>query len=69
MRRASDRLYPVVRAIYGPRPVIDMHTRIKSGLVTLGVIGSARPRPPLLPISQAIAQDIARVIGETGLAV
>jgi len=67
MREANDRLYPVVCAIYGPRPVIDMHTRIKSGLVTLGVIGNAQPRPPLLPTPSGVAQDIARVIAEIGL--
>src|SRR5262249_7726831 len=29
MRAASDRLYPIVRSIYGAEPLIDMHTRIK----------------------------------------
>ncbi len=36
MRTASDRLYPIVRTIYGAPPLIDMHTRIKVGLKKLG---------------------------------
>ena len=51
MRAASDRLYPLVRAIYAP-PRMDMHTRIKLALQHLGVIECARPRPPLLPVSE-----------------
>ena len=62
MRRANDRLYPVVRAIYAAKPVIDMHTRIKSGLVDLGIIANATPRPPLMPVLPEIAADIARTI-------
>ncbi|CAN5201138.1 dihydrodipicolinate synthase family protein [soil metagenome] len=50
MRAINDRLYPIVRAIYGPAPVIDMHTRMKVGLQALGVIGNADPRPPLMPV-------------------
>lgn len=55
MRAVSDRLYPIVRSIYGVPPRMDMHTRIKAGLQHLGIIGCARPRPPLLAIS-----DLAR---------
>ncbi|KMK64781.1 dihydrodipicolinate synthase family protein [Puniceibacterium sp. IMCC21224] len=58
MRVANDRLYPVVRAIYGPAPVIDMHTRMKDGLKMLGVIENADPRLPLLPQSAEIVEDI-----------
>jgi 4-hydroxy-tetrahydrodipicolinate synthase len=47
MRRADARLHPVVRAIYGARPLMDMHTRIKVGLRHLGVIDGALPAPPL----------------------
>ena len=68
MRDASDRLYPIVRAIYGAPPRMDMHTRIKAGLVHLGVIDSAMPRPPLLPISEAVAARVARSVDEAGLA-
>ncbi|MEP9350442.1 dihydrodipicolinate synthase family protein [Xanthobacter sp. KR7-225] len=67
MRRAADRLYPVVRAIYAAKPVIDMHTRIKVGLKELGIIKDATPRPPLLPVLPEICADIARIVAESGL--
>ncbi|PTW44534.1 dihydrodipicolinate synthase family protein [Rhodovulum kholense] len=58
MRAVNDRLYPVVRAIYGPAPVVDMHTRMKDGLKMLGVIKCATPRLPLLPQSDAIIEGV-----------
>lgn len=67
MRRASDRLYPVVRSIYAAKPVIDMHTRIKVGLVELGIIRDATPRPPLMPVLPEICADIARTVADCGL--
>jgi 4-hydroxy-tetrahydrodipicolinate synthase len=68
MRTASDRLYPVVRTIYGAPPLIDMHTRIKVGLKKLGLIASATPRPPLMPVLPDIAAQVERVIDSSGLA-
>jgi 4-hydroxy-tetrahydrodipicolinate synthase len=68
MRAASDRLYPIVRSIYGAHPLIDMHTRIKVGLKRLGVIASAAPRSPLMPVLPEIAADVERVIDTSGLA-
>lgn len=62
MRNASDRLYPIVRAIYGVPPIIDMHTRIKVGLETLGIIENASPRPPLLEIQPDIKSAIRDII-------
>src|SRR3546814_13584223 len=44
MRTASDRLHPIVRAIYGPSPIIAMHTRIKVGLNALGTLYWAQPK-------------------------
>ena len=52
MRAINERLYPIVRAIYGPSPLIDMHTRMKVGLA--GARASSAmpmPRPPLMPVS------------------
>jgi 4-hydroxy-tetrahydrodipicolinate synthase len=63
MRALKDRLYPIVRAIYGPVPVIDMHTRIKVGLKALGVIANADPRPPLMAVPPEICDAISAVIG------
>ena len=45
MRAASDRLYPIVRTIYGAPPLIDMHTRIKVGLKKLGLIAERGSAP------------------------
>ncbi|OBZ95572.1 dihydrodipicolinate synthase [Pararhizobium polonicum] len=62
MRAVNDRLYPIVRAIYGPSPLIDMHTRMKAGLKALGVIRNASPRPPMMPTQDGIAENIATVV-------
>jgi 4-hydroxy-tetrahydrodipicolinate synthase len=67
MRAINDRLYPVVRTIYGAPPLIDMHTRLKVGLAHLGVIANARPRPPLLPVSKVVAGRIVDVVEQVGL--
>ncbi|MFK4508452.1 dihydrodipicolinate synthase family protein [Bradyrhizobium daqingense] len=63
MRAVNDRLYPIVRAIYGPAPIMDMHTRMKVGLKALGLIESADPRPPLLPVLPALCDAIATAVG------
>jgi 4-hydroxy-tetrahydrodipicolinate synthase len=63
MRAVNERLYPIVRAIYGPAPVIDMHTRIKVGLEALGVIAHADPRPPLLPVLPEFCDAISATVG------
>jgi 4-hydroxy-tetrahydrodipicolinate synthase len=63
MRIVNERLYPIVRAIYGPTPVIDMHTRMKVGLKAMGLIGNADPRPPLMPVLPQLCDAIATTIG------
>jgi 4-hydroxy-tetrahydrodipicolinate synthase len=68
MRTASDRLYPIVRTIYGAPPLIDMHTRIKVGLKKLGLIANATPRPPLMPALPDIVAQVERVVETSGLA-
>ncbi|CAN7453745.1 dihydrodipicolinate synthase family protein [Pararhizobium sp. LjRoot238] len=67
MRSVNDRLYPMVRTIYGAPPLIDMHTRMKIGLEHLGIISSARPRPPLLPIPVETAKRITEAVDLAGL--
>jgi 4-hydroxy-tetrahydrodipicolinate synthase len=64
MRAVNERLYPIVRAIYGPAPIIDMHTRMKVGLKAFGLIANAEPRPPLLAVQPALCDAIATVVGE-----
>lgn len=68
MRAANDRLYPVVRTIYGAPPLMDMHTRIKVGLKRLGIIACAKPRPPLLAVSAEIAERVVQTVEAADLA-
>jgi 4-hydroxy-tetrahydrodipicolinate synthase len=63
MRAVNERLYPIVKAIYGPAPIVDMHTRMKVGLKTLGLIHNAYPRPPLLPVLPELCDAIATTLG------
>ncbi|MGO1766357.1 MAG: dihydrodipicolinate synthase family protein [Advenella sp.] len=67
MSSVNDRLYPIVRSIYGAPPLIDMHTRLKVGLAHMGVIENATPRPPLLPVTADTARRIAAVVDNAGL--
>lgn len=67
LRRASDKLYPIERAIYGAAPLMDMHTRIKVALQHLGIISHALPRPPLMPVAPALAQRLRGVVDTAGL--
>jgi 4-hydroxy-tetrahydrodipicolinate synthase len=62
MRAVNERLHPIVRAIYGPAPVMDMHTRMKVGLKELGVIANADPRPPLMPVLPELCDAISATV-------
>lgn len=64
MRAISDEMYPIVRSIYGRAPLVDMHTRIKVGLQALGIIETALPRPPLMPIEPEIARAVRAIVLE-----
>jgi 4-hydroxy-tetrahydrodipicolinate synthase len=68
MRAVNDRLYPIVRTIYGAPPLIDMHTRMKVGLEHMGIIANARPRPPLLDTPPETRARIIAAVEEAGLA-
>jgi 4-hydroxy-tetrahydrodipicolinate synthase len=67
MRAVNDRLYPIVRMIYGSAPLIDMHTRLKVGLAHMGIIAGARPRPPLLPVPEATARRVIEIVDQADL--
>lgn len=67
MRAANDRLYPVVRAIYGPAPVIDMHTRMKDGLRLMGIIQNSAPRLPLLAQSPEVVEGVRKALISAGV--
>ncbi len=68
MRAVNDTLHPIVRTIYGARPLMDMHTRLKVGLKHLGVIRHALPRQPLLPVTEDIAAKVRATVDAAGLA-
>lgn len=61
MRAASDRLYPIVRGIYGAPPLMDMHTRIKAALVEKGIIAHGAPRPPLAPLTDEVTASLRKM--------
>lgn len=67
MRRAGDQLHPIVRGIYAAPPAVDCHTRIKVVLHAMGLIASDHPRPPLLPVSREVAEEVVRVAEAGGL--
>ncbi|MBK4217894.1 dihydrodipicolinate synthase family protein [Paracoccus caeni] len=67
LRRANDRLYPVVRAIYHEAPVMDMHTRMKTGLKAMGIIAHDHPRAPLMPILPEVEARILAGLEQIGL--
>lgn len=67
MRAASERLHPVVRAIYGDPPRMNMHSRIKAGLRHLGLIACDHPRGPLLPVSDAESRRVAEALAACGI--
>jgi len=67
MRKASDRLHPLVRMVYGSPPIIDMHTRIKVGLKALDIIDNATPRSPLMPVHIELERGINELIRKSDI--
>ncbi|WP_313349245.1 dihydrodipicolinate synthase family protein [Paracoccus sp. (in: a-proteobacteria)] len=67
LRRANDQLYPVVRAIYHDAPVMDMHTRMKTGLKAMGIIAHDHPRAPLMPVQPEIEACIRASLDQVGM--
>jgi len=62
MRRLNEQLYPLIRAVYGNKARMHMHTRIKAGLMQLGVIDDCRPRGPLVQLDAAELEEIRAVV-------
>lgn len=62
MRDVSSALYPLVRAIYGAKARMHMHTRIKAGLEAMGVIDNHHPRGPLIALERAEYDEIAAIV-------
>ncbi len=62
----NDPIFRLTQLIYKP-PFMDIHTRIKEGLVVLGQIERSTPRPPRLPLKESEKAAIKAVIEEIGL--
>ncbi|UCD68688.1 MAG: dihydrodipicolinate synthase family protein [Betaproteobacteria bacterium] len=62
----NDRVYPLAQAFYAP-PFLDMHNRMKEALVLLGRINEAHVRPPLMKLSQAEIDRLAKALKEAGI--
>jgi 4-hydroxy-tetrahydrodipicolinate synthase len=65
-REVNDQLYQLNLAFYQPH-FINMHSRMKEGLVMMGIIPNATPRPPLLPISEDVKAQIRAGLVAAGL--
>ena len=69
MRAVSDRLHPLVRAVYAA-PRMDMYARMKVAFKAIGVINCGASRSPILPVSQqgkALMAEAAGFAGITGI--
>jgi len=62
----NDRIYPLVQTFYA-QPFLDMHNRMKEALVLLGRIEEAHVRPPLVKITQAEIDRLAKALKESGV--
>ena len=65
-RTINDRIYPTVRAFYSD-PLLDMHNRMKEGLVLLGRLDAAHVRPPLMKLEQSEIERIGSLLSEAGI--
>ena len=65
-RRVYDRISPTAAAFYSD-PFVDMHNRMKEGLVMLGKLPRAVVRPPLAKLSQAEIDKVRAALIAAGL--
>jgi 4-hydroxy-tetrahydrodipicolinate synthase len=65
-RTINDRIYPTVRAFYSD-PLLDMHNRMKEGLVLLGRLDAAHVRPPLMKLEQSEIERIGSLLSGAGI--
>ncbi|MGF6508368.1 dihydrodipicolinate synthase family protein [Paraburkholderia tuberum] len=66
MRRAGERMLPLVRAIYAA-PRNEMYARIKVALAMMNVIECERAREPFLPVSAEMRDVIRNALVQSGL--
>jgi 4-hydroxy-tetrahydrodipicolinate synthase len=65
-QKVNDRLYPLQQAFYAP-PFLDMHNRMKEGLVLLGRLPRAVVRPPLVKLPPAEIERLRKALAEARL--
>jgi 4-hydroxy-tetrahydrodipicolinate synthase len=65
-RRVYDRISPTAQVFYSD-PFVDMHNRMKEGLVLLGKLPRAVVRPPLVKLSQAEIDRVRQALVAAGL--
>jgi 4-hydroxy-tetrahydrodipicolinate synthase len=65
-RRVYDRISPTAQVFYSD-PFVDMHNRMKEGLVLLGKLSRAVVRPPLVKLSQAEIDRVRQALIAAGL--
>jgi 4-hydroxy-tetrahydrodipicolinate synthase len=65
-KRLNDRIQPTARVFYAD-PFVDMHNRMKEGLVLLGKLPRAVVRPPLVKLERAEIAAIRQALIEAGL--
>jgi 4-hydroxy-tetrahydrodipicolinate synthase len=65
-RAVNERIYPVAQAFY-TAPFLDMHNRMKEGLVLLGRQNHAVVRPPLMKLSDGEIARLRQALVAAGL--
>jgi 4-hydroxy-tetrahydrodipicolinate synthase len=65
-KRINDRIGPLARVFYAD-PAVDMHNRMKEGLVLLGKLSRAVVRPPLVKLESAEIARIRQALVDAGL--
>lgn len=66
MRAASDKMLPLVRAIYA-LPRNEMYARIKVALTMMQVIASPKAREPFVPVPEVVCARIRAALIQMGL--
>lgn len=62
MQSINREMYPLIRAVYGSKVRMHMHTRIKAGLMHMGIIDNYLPRGPLVALPESELQEIKAVV-------
>lgn len=65
-RELNERIAPTARVFYAD-PFVDMHNRMKEGLVLLGKLPRAVVRPPLVKLERTEIERIRAALVEAGL--